>query len=124
MFFQSHQVNENRTVERNKATASPNTVLKNSISLSFRGAEGSEESRIVFIFRARFLAPLGMTRYWSVFQHPAKSHKIKSVLAKLGANSVALGIRKPPKAKPVISAWRQANSALALMERGGLQCRA
>jgi glutaminyl-peptide cyclotransferase len=39
----------------------PNGPRKNSPSLSFRGAEGDEESRGSFILRARFLAAFGMT---------------------------------------------------------------
>ena len=36
--------------------------------MSFRGAEGDEESRKGFIFKARFLATLGMTRFGNVFR--------------------------------------------------------
>ena len=48
------------------------SLLKNSSAVSFRGAEGDEESRIPFNFRARFLAPLGMTRSHKVFQPTAQ----------------------------------------------------
>ena len=46
-------------------------ALKDSPKLSFRGAVGDEESRISFSFKARFLAPLGMTRFHKVFQQAA-----------------------------------------------------
>lgn len=40
----------------------PNGILKSPASLSFRGAEGDEESRTrLQTLRARFLAPFGMT---------------------------------------------------------------
>ena len=45
-------------------------MLKNPSSLSFRGAEGDEESRKSFVPTARFLASLGMTAFRRVFQHP------------------------------------------------------
>ena len=45
-------------------------LRKNSFGVSFRGAPGDEESRIVLkTLRARFLAPLGTTA-WKVFPHP------------------------------------------------------
>ena len=47
-------------------------MLKNPSWLSFRGAAGDEESRKSFVFRARFLASLGMTSFTEVFQHPAR----------------------------------------------------
>lgn len=47
-------------------------LLKNSLSLSFRGAGGDEESRMVIIFRAGFLTALGMTWFGNVFQYLAK----------------------------------------------------
>ena len=46
-------------------------LRKNPSASSFRGAEGDEESLKVFIFRARFLATLGMTRFRNVFPQPA-----------------------------------------------------
>src|SRR5487761_1338126 len=49
--------------------------LKNPDKLSFRGAEGDEESRTSIIFRARFLAALGMTRLRNVFQQTAMRHR-------------------------------------------------
>jgi uncharacterized protein involved in outer membrane biogenesis len=58
-------------------------MLENPSSLSFRGAEGDEESRMSIVSRARFLpfAPLwvGMTTVTKVFQHPAKSGWLTSV---------------------------------------------
>jgi toxin ParE1/3/4 len=47
-------------------------MLKNPSWLSFRGAAGDEESRESFVFRARFLASLGMTTFTGVFQHPVR----------------------------------------------------
>ena len=47
-------------------------LLKNSPTVSFRGDKGDEESRSSFSFRARFLAALGMTRFRTVFQQPAR----------------------------------------------------
>lgn len=56
-------------------------VLKNSSFVSFRGAEGDEESRISRIFRARFL---GMTQPEGAFQHSAggawQTDKVAAVL--------------------------------------------
>src|SRR2546425_13352769 len=54
-----------------------NRLLKNSPQRSFRGAaavpnEVREESRVCHISRARFLAPLGITRPEKVLQQPAK----------------------------------------------------
>ena len=53
-----------------------NSLLKNPDKLSFRGAEGDEESRTSIIFRARFLRlaslGVGMTRLRNVFQQTVK----------------------------------------------------
>jgi hypothetical protein len=54
------------------AAAKRNSSLKNSSSLSFRGAAGDEESRTCFNFRAGFPAALGMTCSGNVFQRTAK----------------------------------------------------
>src|SRR5487761_535591 len=48
-------------------------LRKNPSALSFRGAEGDEESRKAFIFGAGFLATLGMTRFRDVFPQPARA---------------------------------------------------
>ena len=56
----------------------PNGILKSPASLSFRGAEGDEESRKSFVSRARFLASLGMTAITNVFQHPARSRRVRT----------------------------------------------
>ncbi len=42
-------------------------VAENSDNLPFRGVGGDEESRNSFIYRARFVAPLGMTTFRIVF---------------------------------------------------------
>jgi hypothetical protein len=50
-----------------------NRLRKNSFGVSFRGAGGDEESRIVLkTLRARFLAPLGMTA-WKGFSAPCEA---------------------------------------------------
>ena len=49
------------------------SLLKNPDKLPFRGAEGDEESRKSIIFRARFLAALGMTPFRNVFQQTVKT---------------------------------------------------
>lgn len=49
-----------------------NRVLKNPPRMPFRGAAGGEESRKAFSSKARFLAPLAMTRFRNVSRHPAK----------------------------------------------------
>jgi hypothetical protein len=49
--------------------------MKNPPILSFRGAGGDEESRKYPPYRARFLAPLGMTLRRIVFHQPARAKK-------------------------------------------------
>ena len=44
-----------------RGVVGPQSLRENSTLLSFRGAEGDEESRTAFVFRARFLAALGLT---------------------------------------------------------------
>ena len=57
-----------------------NWLRENPSALSFRGAEGDEESRKAFIFRARFLRlnlfGAGMTRFRKVFPQSAKERKV------------------------------------------------
>ena len=58
--------NVRRTTNKTSRIIPPCRLRKNPSALSFRGAEGDEESRKAFIFRARFLATLGMTRFRNV----------------------------------------------------------
>ena len=72
--------------------------LKNPDKLTFRGAEGDEESRTSILFRARFLAALGMTRLRNVFQQTAKGDSLSfslwllSALSKLNFHPEAIAI--------------------------------
>ena len=59
-----------------------NSLLKNPDKLSFRGAEGDEESRTSIIFRARFLhlasLGVGMARLRNVFQQTVKIRTLRT----------------------------------------------
>jgi len=75
-------------------------LRKNSLGVSFRGAAGDEESRIVLkTLRARFLASLGMTTLTKVFQHSASRQppaNPKSKIQNLKCSTWRLPFSSPP----------------------------
>ena len=73
-----------RNWERPRSVKSPNSlpygsVCDNSSLLSFRGAEGDEESCRALVFRASFLAALGMTIIRAVVTQTPTGERLSDV---------------------------------------------
>ena len=105
----------------------PKSLLKDPFAVSLRRAKGDEESRGRFSFRARFLAALGITQTWEIFQRPAnKPSGLKHSLPYPTTRAVTAGVVRPPSAWVLALAMLVvpcAGQAGARMDPAGVQVR-